>query len=144
MPNWRLKSAGRLAGRGFGEGCRRGGSNPHGTKYRGILSPVRLPVPPLRLAVANSSPSTHPESIARHRQTHFVKRDIISLGWPDPGNLCQITGQRPKIFGSRPKVRCFKAEFFPGAQPGSIRLGFDCDHVFWYNDAFPEVLWIFA
>ena len=27
---------------------RRRGSNPHGTKYHWILSPARLPVPPLR------------------------------------------------------------------------------------------------
>jgi hypothetical protein len=28
--------------------CRRRGSNPHDRKDRGILSPVRLPIPPLR------------------------------------------------------------------------------------------------
>ena len=32
---------------------RRRGSNPHGTKYHWILSPARLPVPPLR-ACCNS------------------------------------------------------------------------------------------
>jgi hypothetical protein len=31
------------------EWCRRRGSNPHARKGRRILSPVRLPVPPLRL-----------------------------------------------------------------------------------------------
>jgi hypothetical protein len=42
--------------------CRRRGSNPHARKGRGILSPVRLPIPPLRhcesanrCVVANSS-----------------------------------------------------------------------------------------
>ena len=29
--------------------CREGESNPQGTKYRRILSPLRLPVPPSRL-----------------------------------------------------------------------------------------------
>src|SRR5580700_4813482 len=31
--------------------CREGESNPQGTKYRRILSPLRLPVPPSRLFV---------------------------------------------------------------------------------------------
>ena len=31
--------------------CREGESNPQGTKYRRILSPLRLPVPPSRLGV---------------------------------------------------------------------------------------------
>src|SRR5262249_43335660 len=35
------------------EWSRRRGSNPHGTKYHWILSPARLPVPPLRV-FANS------------------------------------------------------------------------------------------
>ena len=30
--------------------CREGELNPQGTKYRRILSPLRLPVPPSRLA----------------------------------------------------------------------------------------------
>ena len=36
--------------KGWGLGwCREGESNPQGTKYRRILSPLRLPVPPSRL-----------------------------------------------------------------------------------------------
>ena len=31
--------------------CREGGSNPHDRKGRRILSPLRLPVPPSRLAI---------------------------------------------------------------------------------------------
>jgi hypothetical protein len=31
--------------------CREGESNPQGTKYRRILSPLRLPVPPSRLEI---------------------------------------------------------------------------------------------
>ena len=34
---------------GFLEWCREGELNPQGTKYRRILSPLRLPVPPSRL-----------------------------------------------------------------------------------------------
>src|SRR6185312_866651 len=34
--------------------CREGESNPQGTKYRRILSPLRLPVPPSRLAEKSS------------------------------------------------------------------------------------------
>jgi hypothetical protein len=34
-----------------GSWCREGESNPQGTKYRRILSPLRLPVPPSRLFV---------------------------------------------------------------------------------------------
>src|SRR6266481_6209900 len=36
----------------MGAWSRRRGSNPHGTKYHWILSPARLPVPPLR-AITN-------------------------------------------------------------------------------------------
>ena len=58
-----------------------------GCKVRGILSPVRLPVPPLRHR-RHSSPSTHPESIALNHQTHFVKRkfDLRAVG-PIQANL---------------------------------------------------------
>jgi hypothetical protein len=34
--------------------CREGGSNPHGRKGRRILSPLRLPVPPSRLAFCSA------------------------------------------------------------------------------------------
>jgi hypothetical protein len=37
--------------RGFSLWCREGELNPQGTKYRRILSPLRLPVPPSRLFV---------------------------------------------------------------------------------------------
>jgi hypothetical protein len=33
--------------------CREGELNPQGTKYRRILSPLRLPVPPSRLGWAS-------------------------------------------------------------------------------------------
>src|SRR5579871_639396 len=35
--------------------CREGESNPQGTKYRRILSPLRLPVPPSRLITGEST-----------------------------------------------------------------------------------------
>src|SRR6266700_6648297 len=51
-----------LHGHGFrslkgepGGWSRRRESNPHGTKYHWILSPARLPVPPLRSRIQNST-----------------------------------------------------------------------------------------
>jgi hypothetical protein len=34
--------------------CLRSGSNRHGVKHRGILSPLRLPIPPLRPAMSDA------------------------------------------------------------------------------------------
>src|SRR5215469_15776153 len=51
-------SAGQNEVLGFGkEWSRRRGSNPHGTKYHWILSPARLPVPPLRASCISAQHS---------------------------------------------------------------------------------------
>ncbi len=41
----------------FESWCREGESNPQGTKYRRILSPLRLPVPPSRLSLTEEEAS---------------------------------------------------------------------------------------
>src|SRR5260221_14094239 len=52
---------------------RRRGSNPHGTKYHWILSPARLPVPPLR-AFSYKHSTRFPLAQPSRRYSLFVFR----------------------------------------------------------------------
>src|SRR5216683_2710845 len=63
---WFSKSQGEPGG-----WSRRRGSNPHGTKYHWILSPARLPVPPLR---GNNSNYHARRSHSRH---HVVSQRLF-------------------------------------------------------------------
>src|SRR4029077_3169440 len=51
---------------------RRRGSNPHGTKYHWILSPARLPVPPLRAFFYQHNTRAAPaQPLSELRPTHY-------------------------------------------------------------------------
>src|SRR5260370_36738851 len=64
---------------------RRRGSNPHGTKYHWILSPARLPVPPLRDINSKIARLRSALKASRHFTVARYSRDLynetLALNW---------------------------------------------------------------
>ena len=102
-PNWRIKT--RTVwwprSRSAQTWCRRRDSNPHDHKDRGILSPVRLPIPPLR-QTPKPSPHRRSESQCTNEGSRFL-------------DIPMTAKTRPPTAGGRAKSQeCQRSRRFRG------------------------------
>ena len=107
---------------GHASWSRRRGSNPHGTKYHWILSPARLPVPPLR---GNDS-NYHARRL--HSRRHVVSQwPIFSCEFIRQNSITRLDfATRPRSQGYRSELRRRTHE--AGVQSARVRQSFPQPH----------------